>query len=75
MVIVGIQTSKGEFNGVQYDNVKIHCLVPADVSKGHLGQLTEVVKVPKVLFDSSGVDIGDDINPMYDRYGRVIAIR
>ncbi len=74
MVIVGIQTSKGEFNGVQYDNVKIHCLVPADSSKGHQGQLTEVVKVPKVLFDSSGVVIGDDINPMYDRYGRVIQI-
>lgn len=75
MVVVGIQASKGEYNGVQYDNVKLHCLVEADVSKGHQGQLTEVVKIPKVLFDESTVSIGDEITPLYDRYGRVIDIR
>lgn len=74
MIVVGIQASKGEFNGVQYNNVKLHCLTPADVSKGHQGQLCDVIKVPKVLFDESGVSIGDEISPKYDRYGRVIEI-
>ena len=74
MVVVGIQRSSGDYNGIAYDNYKLHCLVPADESKQQEGQLTDVVKVPKTMFEDSDITIGSVITPYYDKYGRLTRI-
>jgi len=74
MVVVGIQRSVGNFEGYDYDNYKLHCLIPADETKEQSGQLSEIVKVPKAVFDKLDITIGDDIIPFYDKYGRLIRI-
>ena len=74
MLVVGIEHSSGTYNGVGYDNYKLHCLCETSESDKVSGQLTEVVKVPKVLFEQLSVNVGDDIHPSYDKYGRLVKI-
>lgn len=74
MLVVGIQHSTGDYNGYAYDNYKLHCLIPSDESKQQSGQLCEIVKVPKAIFDSSNITIGDEIVPLYDKFGRLVSI-
>lgn len=74
MTVVGIQRSTGDFNGISYDNYKLHCLVPADTSKQQEGQLTDVIKVPKAMFEFYQITVGSEITPYYDKYGRLTRI-
>lgn len=74
MLVVGIQRSSGDFNGIAYDNYKLHCLYPADEKKEQFGQLSEVIKVPKDMFEELKIDIGSEVVPFYDKYGRLIRI-
>ncbi len=74
MLVVGIEHSFGDYNGFKYDNYKLHCLKLADEEKEQEGQLSEIVKVPKDMFQSSKITVGDEIVPFYDKYGRLIRI-
>lgn len=74
MLVVGIEHSSGTYNGAAYDNYKLHCLCGEQSSDKVDGQLTEIVKVPKVLFNSLSVAVGDEISPVYDKYGRLVRI-
>lgn len=73
MLVVGIQRSKGEYNGFKFDNYKLHCLVPASSDKEQEGQLCEIVKVPVAMFEASKVTVGDEITPLYDKFGRLVS--
>lgn len=73
MLVVGIQHSKGSYNGYDFDNYKLHCLSPASGQESE-GQLCDVIKVPKDLFESSKITVGDEVVPFYDRFGRITKI-
>lgn len=74
MVVIGIARRKGDYNGNPYDNKMLYCLRPADVNRGEVGQISEVIKVKTVDFPSI-IEVGMEIEPVYDRYGRVTDIR
>ena len=74
MLVVGIEHSSGTYNGRYYDNYKLHCLCESSASDKVKGQLTEVVKVPKVMFEQLSVNVGDEIQPSYDKFGRLIRV-
>lgn len=71
--VIGISRSQGDYNGIEYDNLILHCIKPADETKGQKGQLCEIIKVK-----TSNVDIIPDINsfisPIYNRFGQVQSI-
>lgn len=72
MLVVGLKPSAGEYKGYNFDKVHLHCLYPASESKGQIGQLTTVIKVPRTLFESANISIGDEVEPIYDRFGTLI---
>lgn len=72
MKVVGLKRSSGEYKGYNFDKIHLHCLYPADETKEQSGQLSTVIKVPKPLFDSSNISLGDEIEPIYDRFGTLI---
>lgn len=74
MVIFGIAHREGEFNGQKYDNYMLSCMRDADVSKGEEGSIAEILKVSKLVFEQSNVSVGQDILPMYDKYGRIVKL-
>ena len=74
MVIFGIAHRKGEYNGQSYDNYMLSCMREADPYKEEEGSIAEVLKVSKVVFDTSGVGCGDTIEPMYDKFGRIVKL-
>lgn len=72
MKVVGFKRSTGEYKGYNFDKIHIHCLYPADESKEQSGQLSTVIKVPIALFEQSNISLGDEIDPIYDRFGTLI---
>lgn len=74
MVIFGITHREGEFNGQKYDNYMLSCMREADESKGEEGSIAEILKVSKLVFEQSNVSVGQDILPMYDKYGRIVKL-
>lgn len=71
-VVVGFVRSFGEFDGKKYSNVKIHCVRDA-IKSNESGQITCSFKVKSSVFDEHPLSIGDSFEPMYDRYGNVVA--
>lgn len=74
MIVIGYARKKGEYDGKAYDNVNIYCTRSGDPTKDEIGSIVEVVKVKYDLFPSL-VDVGVEIQPFYDKFGRVVDIR
>lgn len=74
MTVIGYARKRGEFDGKHYDNVNIYCTRPGEPSNDETGAICEVVKVKYDLFPSV-VDVGVEIQPFYDKFGRVVDIR
>lgn len=72
--VIGIKHSTGEFNGLKFDNFNLHCVRLASDEKDEQGEITEVVKVKSSLFMEANINIGDDIEVYYDRFGRIISL-
>lgn len=73
--IVGIARStgkvlEGEYKGQPYDNTLLHVIIPADESKGQVGQLCDVFKVKTSSLDFKP-ELGQFIIPTYNRYGKI----
>lgn len=71
MKVVGFVRSKGNYQGYDFDNFKVHCVYDVDQTSERQGQLTTVVKVPTSIFNSQSVCIGDSVDFIYDRFGKV----
>ena len=72
LTVLGYERSKGEYQGFNFDNLKLYC--ESDVKRDSLtGSAVEVVKVPYANLDFD-VQIGDVIKPIYNRFGKVEAI-
>lgn len=74
MYVIGLARRKGEYQGNAYDNMMIYCTRPADPSKDEQGQVTECIKIKYSDFPEI-ISPGVEINPIYDRYGRVVDIQ
>lgn len=78
MKVVGIIQKKGEYQGREYNNLMIHCIVS---DRRAVGELTEVLKVRmsavdeifgKRMTDADFDDlVGKEIRASYNRYGNV----
>lgn len=72
MTVLGIVHSFGTYNDQPYDNYNIHCSRPArEGNENENGTITEIIKVKASIFNESSVDLGDQIDVSYDRYGKV----
>lgn len=70
--VVGIVHAQGEYNGQKYDNYNLHCTRPAnEQNDNEQGCITEIIKVKATLFSDCDVNIGDNIDVAYDKYGRI----
>lgn len=74
MVIFGTSHRKGEYNGQAYDNMIVSCMRDADPYREEEGSIAEVLKVSTSIYNASGCSLGDNIEPMYDKYGRIIKL-
>ena len=81
--IVGIQRKSGDFQGIHYDNVLVHCLNDETKPPCIAGGACETIKIKAeeigqvfgglIANDSDYRSIiGMAIEPFYDRYGRVL---
>ena len=79
MVVRGVKRSAGEYNGVKYDNIMIHCDCQNDGTM-LCGDPVDVLKIKTPVFynELSRLGCGDpsdlvglDIRPRYNRYGSV----
>lgn len=76
--VQGIRRTAGEYEGAQFDNTYIHCIVAPDNST-LCGRLTEIFKMRSLAFnhicDGYQIGVNDLINKnirvFYDKYGRV----
>lgn len=73
MKILGIEnvnyTSKK--TGRDIHAVRLHC---SESARNVQGERVETLFVPQVVFDSTPVQVGDEIRPLYNRFGRVEAV-
>lgn len=74
MIVVGQAQRKGEYQGQAYDNMMIYCLRSADTLKGENGQVCEIIKIKTVDYDPNVCKIGNEIKPVYNRFGQVVDI-
>lgn len=72
--VIGLVHSVGEYNGNKYDNYNIHCVRKADSTKEEVGDITYILKVKTSLFKENPVSVGDEVSPLYDRYGRIVSL-
>lgn len=82
MKVIGMVQKHGEYQGREYDNTYLHCVVSDDDA---LGELTEVVKFKtsetrdifgRTMHAPDWEDLlGQSIRVYYGRYGRVDEIR
>lgn len=81
--IVGVQRKTGEFQGIRYDNIMVHCINDDAKPACIAGGACESIKIKSedvgrvfgglVSNDSDFRSlIGMAIEPFYDRYGRVL---
>ena len=81
--IVGIQRKSGDFQGIHYDNIMVHCINDDPKPACIAGGACESIKIKSedvhqvfgglISNDSDFRSlIGMAINPFYDRYGRVL---
>lgn len=74
MFVIGLARRKGDYQGTPYDNMMIYCTRPADSNRSEEGEISEVIKIKFENFPSI-ITVGVEIEPVYDRYGRVTDIR
>ena len=68
MKVVGIsELRKGNFNGYEYETRSIYCTYPSDKVEG---VATYRLAVSSKI-DITGLKIGSEISPSYNRYGRL----
>lgn len=68
MKVVGIgPVRKGTFNGYEYSSRSIYCTYPSESVEGIA---TYKLNVPEKI-DISGLKIGCEISPSYNRYGKL----
>lgn len=68
MKVVGIgPIRKGTFNGYEYSTRSIYCTYVAESVEG---LATYKLSVPEKV-DISGIKIGSEIKPSYNRYGKL----
>lgn len=72
--IIGIQHKSGVFDGKNYDNMIFSVTRSADSSKGEQGLIVSQLKIKTELLESIP-NIGDTVQPIYDRYGRCIGFQ
>lgn len=72
--VLGIQHKVGTYQNQPFDNMVFSVCVPADVSKGEVGQICSLIKIKTSLL-TVVPKVGDKVSPQYDRYGRVVAIQ
>lgn len=68
--IVGIESSQGQYQGFNYNNVKFHCLNGA--KKIIAGTMTEIVKMKSDVY-MGDLNVGDKVSFIYDKNGRVVS--
>lgn len=77
MRCIGVTRREGVYDGRNYDNVYLHCVVPPGEMGGVnvIGSAVEQVKVAFQVLINCGLSMDDcvdrDIEIAYDRYGRV----
>lgn len=71
MEVIGKQMVAGEFKGMKYRHLKLHCISP--LNEHGEGHKTDVVKIKKGC-DSwyEQISIGDEIVVYYDRFGNAV---
>jgi hypothetical protein len=72
--VIGYQHKVGTFNGINFDNMVFSVVSPADEKKGEVGQIASVLKVKTSLLTSVPV-VGDEVSPVYDRFGHIVDLR
>lgn len=71
--VIGIQHKTGMYENQPYDNMVFSVTVNADVTKGEVGLIASTIKIKTSLL-TTVPKLGDVIQPMYDRFGRVCVI-
>lgn len=74
MEVIGLARRRGDYQGVAYDNMVVYCTRPADPNRSEQGLITECIKIKYDSFPGI-INIGVEIEPVYDRFGRVVDIR
>ena len=72
--VIGYQHKVGTYNGVNFDNMLFSVVSDADDKKGEVGQIATVLKVKTSLLTSIP-SVGDEVTPVYDRFGHIIDLR
>lgn len=72
--VIGYQHKVGTFNGINFDNMVFSVVSPADEKKGEVGQIASVLKVKTSLLTSMP-GVGDEVSPVYDRFGHIVDLR
>lgn len=70
MIVVGKKRSQGEYNGNSYDNVVLHCECDF-LGDNCEGSETVIVKVKSSDCSFDSIPLGSDIQPIYNRFGKV----
>lgn len=71
--VVGISRSVGDYNGQKFDNTYLHCIRPADVDRGQVGQICEIFKI-KTSNLHTIPEINSFICPVYNKFGQVESV-
>lgn len=71
--VIGIQHKVGTYNDKPFDNMVFSVVVPADTSKGEVGQICSQLKVKTSLLNKQYA-VGDLVSPIYDRFGRIVGL-
>ena len=80
VTVLGIQHRTGEYEGIHYENYKLHCVDEVSGASWQRGsRLTYVVKVlSDVFYQANAVDQilpGHEYNIIHNRFGRPIDVQ
>lgn len=67
--IVGIEKRSGVYEGRAYDNTILHCTYMKQDATNTLGLCVATFKVKSAICPT--VNLGDSVDPLYDRFGNV----
>ena len=74
MTIVGLERKQGKYQGREYDNMVITCLLPYPEEKQAEGSFAETIKVKTALFEEYDFTLGDEITALYNKFGQVVEL-
>lgn len=75
MVLVGISKKKGEYNGKQYENIKLNFTYETSNCEGLAVFSAKVAKPDYRYFNLDDLVIGDDYRVITDKYNQVIDVK